>query len=97
MFISASTAMLFMLTRRLPLMLCRCDRQQLRFRHRLPLGATKAELLFLDGTRKVVDVKSWGSAQLNDIVSYRINSDKEYILTQVASVNATETAGVLVT
>ena len=61
------------------------------------LGATKAELLFLDGTRKVVDVKSWGSAQLNDIVSYRINSDKEYILTQVASVNATETAGVLVT
>ena len=60
-------------------------------------GATKAELLFLDGTRKVVDVKSWGSAQLNDIVSYRINSDKEYILTQVASVNATETAGVLVT
>ena len=61
------------------------------------LGATKAELLFLDGTRKVVDVKSWGSAQLNDIVSYRINSDKEYILTQVASVNATESAGVLVT
>ena len=61
------------------------------------LGATKAELLFLDGTRKVVDVKSWGSAQLNDIVSYRINSDKEYILTQVASVNATETVGVLVT
>ena len=61
------------------------------------LGATKAELLFLDGTRKVVDVKSWGSAQVNDIVSYRINSDKEYILTQVASVNATETAGVLVT
>ena len=61
------------------------------------LGATKAELLFLDGTRKVVDVKSWGSAQLNDIVSYRINSDKEYILTQVASVNATETASVLVT
>ena len=61
------------------------------------LGATKAELLFLDGTRKVVDVKSWGSAQVNDIVSYRINSDKEYILTQVASVNATEPAGVLVT
>ena len=61
------------------------------------LSATKAELLFLDGTRKVVDVKSWGSAQLNDIVSYRINSDKEYILTQVASVNATEAAGVLVT
>ena len=60
-------------------------------------GATKAELLFLDGTRKVVDVKSWNGARLYDIVSYRINSDKEYILTQVASVNATETAGDLVT
>ena len=60
-------------------------------------SAKKADLLFLDGTRKTVDVKAdkpfnaGGSANSSDniatfdIVSYRINSDGEYVVTEVAS------------
>ena len=65
------------------------------------LGTTnKADLLFMDGTRKTVDVKgSFGGngIVLNDVVSYRINSDDEYVLTEVASAATVANSTALVT
>ena len=66
------------------------------------LNPKNADLLFMDGTRKTVKVKgSFGDAGIvvGDVVSYRLNSDGEYELTEVASGdNSTLTApGTLVT
>ena len=57
--------------------------------------ATEADLLFLDGTRKTVKVvgtfagsqapHSGTAISVYDIVSYRLNSDGKYVLTEVAA------------
>ena len=60
-------------------------------------NADKAELLFLDGTRKTVDVKELDGATYYDIVSYKMTSEGKYIFDLVASSNDDEAAGPLVT
>ena len=55
------------------------------------LNPKSADLLFMDGTRKTVKVKgSFGGSDIvvGDVVSYRLNSDGEYVLTEVASGDA---------
>ena len=63
------------------------------------LNPKSADLLFMDGTRKTVKVKGTFNGSdivVGDVVSYRINSDGEYVLTEVASGDKSVTAGTTV-
>ena len=61
-------------------------------------GDQEAKLLFPDGTVSVVKVDTvtgGGTLALNQIVTYTVNSSKEYTLTIKASLSATNAAGAL--
>ena len=47
----------------------------------------KAQIQLLDGTKKIVETKDNAAAQVNEFVSYRVNSDDKYVLTTDGTMN----------
>ena len=56
----------------------------------------KAELLFLDGTKKVVETKDDASTVDGNFVTFRLNSDDKYVLSDATSGDANSAANVLI-